>query len=85
MNRFSGKVFLDGNCCPGNKIRLVSEIDIDELVVLVEIWGNVEDRGRIERDIGAAGVDSAVKKNILIEIISGVSTLKHRKYVFSVI
>ena len=86
MNRFSGKVFLDGNCCPGNEIRPVSEINVDELVVLVEIWGNVEDLGRIERDIGAAGVDLAVRiRNILIEISSGVSALIHRKCVFFVI
>ena len=80
------KEFLDGKCCPGNKFWPASVIDVGEFVLLVEIWGDVEDRGRIERDIGAAGVDSAGKiRNILIEIGSGVSTLIHRKCVFFVI
>ena len=76
-------MLLDG--CPGNINRHASKVDVDELVLLVEARSDIEGPGRSEQNIGAAEVDSAVKKCILVEIFSGVSTLIHRKSVFLVI
>ena len=85
MNGFRGKVFCDGNWCPGNINWHASEVDVDEFVLLVEVRSNVEGPGRSERNIGAAEVGTAVEKYILVKIFSGVSTLIHRKSVFLVI
>ena len=83
MSGFSGRIFLDG--CPGNINQHASKVDVDALVLLVEAGSNIERPGRSEQNIGPAEVDSAVKKCILVEVFSGVSTLIHRNSVFFVI